>query len=154
MMRKYWHFILLFVVFMILGFSRDYLFVNINYQAGKIYYQRVDDYHVAEGLKFLETWSYKKLYFSKWILTVLYMLMYGIITIMGIHLTFKNKQYNRYAFLVYALLFVLAALVYNSGNYLLSVDRAYTISRQIMGWLQSPIIAMILLPAFYLSEKK
>lgn len=153
-MKKYWHFILLFLVFMILGFSRDYLFVNINYQAGKTYYHRIDDYHVAEGLKFLESWSYTKLYYSKWILTVIYMLMYGSITIMGIHLTFKNRQYNRYTFLIYALLFVLAALVYISGNHLLSVDRAYTISRQIMGWLQSPIIAMILFPAFYLSEKK
>jgi exosortase F-associated protein len=82
------------------------------------------------------------------------MIMYGSITLFGIHFTFKNKQYNRYTLLIFLSLFVLSGLVYVSGNHLLSADRAYTISRQIMGWLQSPIIAMILLPAFYLSEKK
>ena len=153
-MKKSWAFVTIFILFMILGFSRDYLFVNINYQASKTYYHRIDDYHVAEGLKFLETWSYTKLYYAKWVLTLLYMTMYGSLTFAGIYYTFKNKQYNKYTLMSYALLFGLAGLVYMSGNVVLTPDRAYTISRQIMGWLQSPIIAMILFPAFYLSEKK
>jgi hypothetical protein len=139
---------------MVLGFSRDYLFVNINYQASKTYYHRLDDYHVAEGLKFLESWSYTKLYYTKWILTITYTLLYLATTFASIHLAFRNKKYNYYTLLTYIILFVLAGAAFASGKGILSADRAYTISRQIMGWLQSPIIAMILLPAFYLSEKK
>jgi hypothetical protein len=50
----------------------------------------------------------------------------------------------------HALLFGLAGLVYMSGNVVLTPDRAYTISRQIMGWLQSPIIAIAPLAAIVL----
>ena len=154
MKRTYLLYLSIVVLFLLLGFLRDFLFVNINYQASIAYYNAPNEHYMPTSLNFIETWSYKKLYYTKWLLTLVFAVVYSTITFGSIKYFFKQKSYNKITLGIYLLLVVIAFSSYLFGLFFNEYIKGYSIARQIMGLVQSPLVLMILLPAFMLDSKK
>jgi len=152
--RKYFLFFLVVVLLIVVGFLRDFIFVNLNYQASLAYYHQDNDYKLSSLISFIETWSYKRLYISKWILTMLFTILYGAITYFCVYFFFREKKYNKISIGIYIVIISISFLIYLFGYFTNNYQKAYSVSRQLMGLLQSPIIIMLLLPALYLNNKK
>lgn len=141
------------LILILVGFLREFLFVNIGYQSTKVYYQDAEfTYELPVALKWLNSFTYFQLYYGKWVLTVLFYCLYYAITALTIHLLYHKRKYNRVTLVVHLVLFGVAAVFYLLGYLMNRNAEGYTLAREIMGLLQSPLILMILLPTFYLFQ--
>ena len=131
------------------GFIRDFTFVNINYAIhfleGKSPY-----YYGHSSVAFLSSYSINSLYTAKWILTIVVMLIYMTYTIFTVNFLFKTRQHTRWILLLYGLLFIVGGITYVGGWIFNQSIPGYTISRVFMGFAQSPLPLMVLVPFFYL----
>lgn len=148
---KYTLFIILFAV---LGFSREFLFVNINNQLYKLYYHQ-SDILLPKILAFLSSFDYSTLYYSKYFLTVFFFFAYICVSFFAVKLICSDKKFSRLIIYIYSLLLLLAGLtmIYNYFiNNSLSGDE-YTFSRWLMGIAQSPLVAFFVLASHSLYTK-
>ena len=142
------------MLLLVLGFGRDFVFVNLNYQASKVYYHQQYEYKIPTLLSFIETWSYTKLYYAKWGLTILFTVVYALITYLFINAIFNSKLFNKLTIFIYLVIIGCAFIAFLLGYFLGDSLKGYTISRQLMGIVQSPLVLMFLLPALYLNKNK
>ena len=136
----------LFVIFAILGFTREFLFVNINKQLYTLYYG-YNDAPVAPSLHILTSFSYETLYYAKYPLTLLYAVLYFLTTYLALRIIAPDKKFSRWAVYIYALLLILSGSVMAWGyfvNHHLD-NEEYSFSRWVMGIAQSPLVAFFLL---------
>jgi len=161
-MKKKFFIAALIVIIISMGFLRDYIFVTLN--------------------NFIEagTDGNGKLFLLKWVLTILFSLLYFLSTCVFLYVLFgtgksadanalqslsadsspltKSRHTHRYrqyiwvAAFSYALLFVLALLLGVAGYFFSSFDGVYPLIRNILGIAQSPIVTMILIPFCLLNE--
>jgi hypothetical protein len=124
----------LIVIIISLGYLRDYVFVSINKITG-------------QGLQ-----GEGKLFLLKWPLTFLFSLVYLGIFCLLIHYIFSKKKYLQLTVLIYLLLFFISFITAATGYLFFSMEKVYPFIRTIMGITQSPIVAMILVPAFLWNE--
>lgn len=140
-------------VLILSGYLRDSVFKTIN--ALLEAWDLDQDYFLPPFLSFLENYEYETLENLKWLLTLLFSLLYLIITILSIKLIFNNPKYIKIAVFTYigivliSGIFILAGLVFHSTSL-----KMYEFARYLMGMAQSPIILMILIPALKLLEKE
>ena len=141
-------FIMLYLL--VIGLLREHLFVSINYQSSKLFYNESFDWQLPSDLKFLEFFSYQELYYGKWLLTVSFCLLYFIPVFFIVKKYFSERMYLLVA--VYSHLFVLAlgGFFYLLGIITSDMERWYSFSRNLLGVLQSPIMLFILSPSFFL----
>lgn len=147
-MKNWLKYVLFLGIFAFLGFSREFLFVNINNQLYKLYYHN-NDIHLPSSLSFLEQLNYTTLYYLKYPLTIAYFLAYFFTSLYATKLIYQNKKYSNWVIYIYALLLILAAIamVYNYlVNNQLSGDE-YAFSRWLMGIAQSPLVAFFIIAA-------
>lgn len=137
-----------FILFVSFGFFRDAVFLNVNDQLYKLYYGNYD-FRMPLWLRFLENLDYMSLYRLKFFLTGLFLLMYFFLTRVFMRIIFKNdKMQARITILVYGALLLIAALVYIVGYLVGDPYEWYAVARTIIGWMSSPVILMVLVPAF------
>jgi hypothetical protein len=105
-------------------------------------------------LLFLKKLDYAQLTQLKWILTVLFYLIYFGITYLLISAIFKNKTYNLITIASHLVFFLIAGIFYLVGVFTGKGLEGYTLSREFMGILQSPLLLMILIPTFILSDRQ
>ena len=130
-----------------LGFYRDFLFKSIN--ALLKAWDFDIDYEMSFGLRFFENYEYESIVHIKWGLTILFTIIYFLLSYFAIKLVFLNKRYNRITVTSYFILVVISALLTLLGFLLPGIaGKTYLISRYLMGIAQSPIVLMILIPAF------
>lgn len=148
--KKYFFYTSLIFLFIVLGFMRDFIFINLNYQMGKLYYK---DYNfiLPEPLYFLNNFTYQGLIYLKWILTGIFFILYFLVTVLSIKRIFNNKKYIKLSIGFYFILTVVAALVYLIGAVFFNSERAYNLSLFFTHMIQSPLVLMILIPAFKLT---
>jgi hypothetical protein len=141
------------VAIFLIGYVRDYVFVNINYELIDIYYKR-NDWQMPTSLNYFENWDYARLYYFKYWFTALFVLLYIITTLVGVKLLFNVKKYLWISIAAY-LAVVVVAFVLNNAH-LLGVDgnQAYLFSRELMGFVQSPFIFIVLISVFFLADKQ
>jgi hypothetical protein len=151
-MRNKIVFILFILITIALGFFRDSLFVNINYQIGFLYYKQ-DINYVTSNFSFLKSLSFNQLYYGKWLLTIAFTLLYYILTMATIYFSFGNKNILRWATISYLILIIVSAMAYSIGQITSYPQTGYKFARIFMGLLQSPIVLMLLFPLFQLSSK-
>lgn len=134
-----------------LGYFRDYVFVNINYELIDIYYNRTD-WSLQGILAPLEKWPYARLYYFKYVLTLIFTLSYLVLACIGVKALFKDRKYVYYTCYAFGAIF-LFSLVVNGFNFFGIVgEEAYHFSRTLMGFVQSPLMFMILVPTFYIAK--
>lgn len=135
------------------GFFRDYIFRSINALLGA--WDSGIDYPIHSNLTFLKNYSYDSVIKIKWVLTVLFSLLFLILLIAALKILFNNNRYYKIAILSYFILFGVSGIMMSIG-YMIpeSSDHTYEFSRFLMGMAQSPMVLMILVPIFLFAEKQ
>ena len=148
---KYIFFILFFAF---LGFSREFVFVNINSRLYSLFYNH-NDYLLPNSISFFNQFDYNTLYYIKYPLTVLYFLTYLFTSYFAIKLFCQNKKIAIWVIYIYALLLALASISM-AYNYLIKNQLngdEYTFSRWLMGIAQSPLVVFFILASSKLYNK-
>ncbi|MGZ4056425.1 MAG: hypothetical protein ACXVPU_15025 [Bacteroidia bacterium] len=135
------------------GYYRDFVFKTIN---GLLKAWDFDvDYVMPSSLRFLENYEYDTLVNIKWLLTFLFSFIYLIIALITIKIIFNNKKYLKITIGTYIGITALSGIFILTGHFFHhSAEKMYEFARYFMGMAQSPIILMILIPAFKISEKE
>jgi hypothetical protein len=152
--KKPFNYLLFLFVFAVLGFSREFIFVNINNQLYNLYYNNFD-YKIPEALHFIENIDYSRLYYSKYPLTILYFLAYLSTSYFAVKVLCVNKKNAKWTIYIYAILLALSSfsMMYNYFiNQQLDGDE-YTFSRWLMGIAQSPLVAFFTIASSTLYNK-
>ncbi len=144
-MKLKWVFLFLFL-FWLLGYFREFFFVNLNNIMYLKYYGHTV-LPIPPIMSVFNSFSYGTLYFSKYLFTILWMGLFLFMNYFAVKKIGTEKKLARYLLHAYAILFILAGISIAYGyfvNHRLSDDE-YTISRWLLGIAQSPIICLILL---------
>ncbi|MBI3133415.1 MAG: hypothetical protein HYZ14_01960 [Bacteroidetes bacterium] len=136
----------------LLGFVRDYFFMNINWiflhlTVGRPN-QALDEFH------FLLNWTPEEINALKWLLTFLFSGLYLLLTWLIIRICFQNPVYNRITLIAYLALTGLALLLYFISLFTGQSDDLYGVIRTLMGLAQSFMPLMILYLLFKFLPKR
>jgi hypothetical protein len=134
------------------GFLRDYLFKSVNALLKAWDYDQ--DYYLPAPLSFLENYEYNTLVNLKWLMTLIFSIIYLFISIFSLKLIFHDHRYRRLCIYTYAAIILLSGLFIGWGMIAGKPEKMYEFARYLMGMAQSPIVLMILIPALKLSEKE
>ncbi len=138
---------------LILGYYRDFLFKTINGLL-KAWYFDVD-YVMPPSLSFLENYQYETLLNLKWILTLLFSILYLIVALTAVKTLFKERKYLLITVAAYISITLFSCTFMAIGYFFHSTsEKMYEFARYFMGMAQSPVILMILIPAFKIAEKE
>lgn len=138
----------LFLLFIFLiGYLREAIFLVIN----AVYEKKEFPYNSAyiTPPDFLYQWSDTTLLYLKWGLTLFFSLIFTGLTLWLIHYYFKIKKYNQFTILIYGTLILFAAIISIIGIIINSFDNVYTLSRFVIGLVQSPLVSLVLFTLFY-----
>jgi hypothetical protein len=141
-------------LFAILGFSKEFFFVNVNKQLYKLYYHDADVV-IPDSLSFITQFDYSTLYYLKYPFTILYFLAFLLTAYFAVKLISSDKKNAKWIIYIYAILLVLSgiSMTYNYlVNNQLNGDE-YTFSRWLMGIAQSPLVAFFILASSKLYRK-
>ena len=145
--------IVLALIAVLLGYLRDSIFKTIN--ALLRAWDLSQDFYLPNYLTFLENFEYNTLVNLKWALTLVFSILYLFLSIFAIKWLFNNKkQVNITIFTYLAIIFLSGVFISIGLLWDASSDKMYEFARYLMGMAQSPIILMLLIPAFKLAEKE
>lgn len=153
-MKNSLKYILFIVLFAILGFSREFLFVNTNNQLFKLYYHN-EDIKIPKSLDFITHLEYSTLYYLKYVFTIIYFLAYLFTSYFAVKLICNDKKNAKWILYIYTILLVLSGISM-SYNYLINNQLngdEYTFSRWLMGIAQSPLVAFFIIASSKLYNK-
>ena len=142
------------IYFTAIGFFREHIFVSVNYQIAKLYYNDSFEWQLPSDLKFLENYTYAQLYYGKWIITLVFCVLYFIPSFLIIRKIFKEKIFLRITAYSHLIVFLLGGFFYLIGYLTSDMDRWYSFSRNFLGFLQSPMMLIILIPSFFILGKE
>ncbi|NNK79907.1 MAG: hypothetical protein HKO93_00290 [Flavobacteriales bacterium] len=144
--------LLMLVVLIVLGGFRDIVFVNINEQIG-FNDGLVDSNSVLDSFSFLKSYPTEKLLNLKWALTVLFAIAFFILSFISFKYILDDSQGARWMSILYLAGVITSGVMYIGGKVLGDPLTGYTLSRVIMGALQSPFPLMLMIPARMLVDR-
>ncbi|HOZ86943.1 MAG TPA: hypothetical protein PL029_04245 [Bacteroidia bacterium] len=152
-MKIKWVFFFLFL-FWLLGYFREFFFVNLNNIMYLKYYGHTT-LPIPAVMSVFNSFSYGTLYFSKYFFTIIWMSLFFFINYFAVKKIATEKKLTRYLLYSYAVLLILAGISTAYGYFIKNrlSDDEYTISRWLFGIAQSPIICLILLASEKLYHK-
>jgi hypothetical protein len=145
--RKRMMIVLLVTVFILTCFFREFIFLNINEQSRVAYYHSTDS-HVASSMQWLSNMSYSALWYSKWLLTFLFIAILAFLSSQIIRIGFENKAWVRISWLVYASITGLSALLYGISLLAGNRDLLYDTARFFAGLAEGPALLLVLCGSF------
>lgn len=135
------------------GYLRDSIFKSMN--ALLRAWDLDQDYYLPKFLSFLQEYEYDTIVNLKWLLTVLFSILYLFFSILAVKLLFNDRKYFKITLLIYLGILIVSGLFITTGFIFESTsEKMYEFARYLMGVAQSPIILMLLIPAFKLAEKE
>lgn len=137
----------------VLGFFREFLFESINGQLYYLWKEETNPY-LPKSLYFIENISYWNLYYTKFILILLFSILYLFGSLLLIKLFFKERLYRKFTLFFFGGIFLLTALIFALGFPFGAEHEAYGISRKLIEFIQSPLACFFLIPAFALYKKE
>lgn len=135
------------------GFIRDFIFVHVNYQINHLYYHNYD-YQLPSLLSFFNRFDYSTIYYSKYLLTIFFILIYFLLAgwaVMEFIGEKKYLQWVRFSYLIVIFIAAIALIVITSFS---NFSTAYITTRKIIELVESPLIIMALLPLIYIHKKQ
>jgi hypothetical protein len=150
-------YLVFFVLFAVCGYMREFFFVHMNNILFMKYYNKSSALKVPELMKTFEHFDYNTLYYSKYLFTILWVLLFFTINYYALRKLSSVSAFRRALLYCYAGMILLAGVAMAFG-YLINgslKNDEYTLSRWLMGVAQSPIICLILLASeklYYKSE--
>lgn len=140
------------VIFLILiGLLRIFLFVNINNQLK----ENLQDptFFYENKIELISEFSNDQLITLKWFLTIAFTLFYLGISCLVANYFFQERIFIKITAVVYLLIVLISFFVMAGGYFYSDISgSAYQFSRYLMGIAQSPLVLMILIPAFKISK--
>lgn len=139
----------IFLLFGIVGYFREFFFVQLNVILYQKYYNQINEgVKLSYFMKYFHQFNYSTLYYSKYIFTLVSVgLFYGL-NYMALY-TLNHKKNIKFLKFCYLVLLTLASVSMLYG-YLINnrlQDDEYTLSRWLLGIAQSPIVFIILVAA-------
>lgn len=147
-------YLVFFSLFALLGFSREFIFVNLNDRLYTMYYGHEESL-LPNGLQFIKHYSYNTLYYSKYVLTILYFTAYGVVSYMAVKLICNDKPFAKWVIYLF-LLIVIVSFIIMLYNYFINEQLDgdnYLFSRWLMGIAQSPLIVFFMIASHLLYKK-
>lgn len=141
----------LIILFIAVGFFRDAVFMNINSQLYKLYFKNYD-FTLPDWLSLFDSWPYMKLYYFKYVLTALFILLYLILSLLSVKVFTGNAKNIKWVFYAYGIVLFLSLITYAGGQLFNNFPKGYLFTRNLVGLLQSPFIVMIIIPALKLES--
>jgi len=131
------------ILFTGMGFLRDFLFVNIN---AHLYFLngRSGESMTHSFFGFLNQWSFAQVYYVKYPLTFLFVLTNFALSWWILQQLFSDRNQLRWLLRIYLALGFLAAISFGIGFLAGKPEEGYAYSRIVMGILQSPVAALVL----------
>ena len=139
--------LLFLLIFGILGYFREFLFVNLNVIMYMKYYASSPALQVPDIMHFFTRYSYTQLYYGKYVFTLLWTAIFFAANYLALKKLTHERIFLRILLYAYAIMLLFSAVSMMYG-YLVKERLAsdeYTLSRWLMGIAQSPIICLILL---------
>jgi len=146
-LKKTYLYLFFFMLFALLGFGREFFFVNLNNIMYMMYYKHDSSMPVPAMMKGFLDWPYETLYYSKYGFTLLCTALYFALSYWALKRLTSRGFFTRVLSYSYLAFLVLSGLSMLYG-YLVKDrlnDEEYTLSRWLMGVLQSPILCLILI---------
>lgn len=140
------------VLFIMTGFFREFVFVNLN-ELMRVAYYNSPDPQVAPSMQWMSGYSYQTLYYLKWPLTLLFSIIFAAYSALTVWLAFGDKKYVRITWLAYAAVFTLSFLFFGIGWLTDDREATYVISRFLAGIIETPAMLAILSAAFLIHRK-
>ncbi len=141
------YFVLFFLLFAVLGYYREKFFVAMNHLMFIKYYGHGNDAPLDPFILFFDKFEYGTLYKLKYPFTILSILLFGALSYFAVRFILGTKKLWRWVVYSYLILLTLAGLSMAFG-YLVNqrlADDEYTLSRWLVGIIQSPIITIIII---------
>jgi hypothetical protein len=153
MKNKLLKYLLFAVLFGMLGYFREFFFVNVNNIMYNKYYG--DQVEIPESLSFLEAQSYQTIYYLKYLFTIISFCLFFLLSYYCVKNLSIQPGLVKWLKYSYALLLFLSAAAmlwayFIKGNL---QDNEYTFSRWVMGIAQSPLPVLFLLAAEHLNAR-
>jgi hypothetical protein len=139
--------LLFLLLFALLGYFREFFFVNLNVIMFMRYYGTEPSLPIPDVMMTFTRYSYEQLYYGKYFFTAAWALLFyllNLITIRKLSAHPLSLRILNYSYLAIVLLSALSMLFAWFVKEKLDSDE-YTLSRWLMGIAQSPIICLILL---------
>lgn len=141
------------IAYILLGFYRDTFFKNLNSQADVLHH-RSPAFELSAGTGFLKQFTTDGLMKLKWIMTCVFSLLFFFLGWITLKLFFGERKNRQLLLFAYLFVFSLSLLVYLSGKLFPSwEEQAFSLARNLVQALQSPLIIMILIPVILLMKK-
>jgi hypothetical protein len=144
--------LIMIVVFVIAGFLRDAVFTNINAQLFKLYFKNYE-FTLPPYLSVFETWPYMKLYYFKYVITAVFIIIYFMLSMLAVRIFSGSMDAVKWVYYAYGIVLLLCLLTYFGGIFLHNFPKGYLFTRNLVGLLQSPFIVMMIIPALKLEKK-
>jgi hypothetical protein len=147
---KYLFFALLFGV---LGYFREFFFVNVNNIMYNKYYG--DQVQIPEILSLIEAQSYSTIYYLKYLFTIISFALFYLLSFYCIKNLSIQPELRRWVHVSYFLFLILSAAAMTWAYFIKGnlQDNEYTFSRWVMGIAQSPLPVLFLLAAEHLNAR-
>jgi len=143
---------LLVVGFIITGYLRDFVMINVNYTLDYLKFDQREAYSHS-FFHFLLKYSFKQVYYGKYVLTLLFTVINFGLAWLLLKAAFNDLKLNRVLLWIYLVVFAGALLLFAGGYVLNAVDKGYYLSRVLMGFLQSPVPCAMLIFGYPLYQK-
>lgn len=139
------------IIFILVGFFRDALFMHLNSQLYKLYFKNYE-YTLPDWLALFDSWSYMKLYYFKYFLSGFFILFYLFLSVQFVKVFTKNPKNTKWVYYAYGIVLLLSLITYSGGYLLHNFPKGFVFTRNLIGLLQSPFITMIIIPALKLEK--
>jgi len=138
--------ILLTAGIVLLGFIREYLFVNINWIYLTLVNGRMNG--ARKEFHFLLNWTPQEIVVLKWSLTFVFTIWFFFMTWLIIKIYFEKKEYNKIVIYSYLTLTLIALLLAGIGKITGSYETLYGGIHNLMSLAQSFMPLMLLFVVF------
>lgn len=142
---------LLLLTYVLVGFFRESVFVHLNEQRRVIYnlvYRHLLPDSPVPQPQWIWRFDYFQLTRAKWILTLLFTIIFALMAAATVRVAFNNKSFVRLTLLIYAGVFLAGWLVYLLGSFSGLSEELYDVSRFLAGLVETPAMLAILCAAF------
>ena len=134
------------------GFFREFVFVNVNEQLVYLWFEHETTAMAPSLLSIFGNFSYWELYYTKWVLTGLFTVLFWLESLLAVKVLFEQWRWRELS-IIYALLIAASVCIFSAWKLADQTEDGYLIARFLMGLAQSPVPLMLVIPALYLRAK-
>ncbi len=137
-----------FILLFIIGYIRESIFLVINSVLNNYPFPYNPSY--IPPPEYLYSLTTQELINLKWFFTLVFSLLFMLLSWLIIHFVFNSKTYNKIVIYIYTFFISISFLIAGIGILFNCFEILYTPSRFIVGIIQSPLLVIILFSLFFL----